>query len=213
MRYERKYRIEGVNKALILQSIKMHPASLSPIHQPRQINNIYFDTPGFITYKDNVVGQAQRRKFRVRWYGEHIRYVDHPKLEIKIRNNELGDKKIFDISNFHLSNLKTLTQKVNQLCPEAGGMLRPVLLNSYQRQYFATKDQKFRLTLDDQLKYSPLLYSSFFLKHLFQEEQVRVLELKYEAELEAQADRLSQYIPFRRTKNSKYVTGVELCYY
>lgn len=212
MRYERKYRIEGVNRALILQSLRMHPAALRPIYQPRQINNIYFDTPGFITYKDNVVGQATRLKFRVRWYGKQIRFAENPKLEIKIRNNELGDKKQFDLPDFHLSNFNELIKKVNQLCPEAGGMLRPVLINSYQREYFSTKDERFRLTLDDNLEYSPLLYGSFLLKHLFQEENTRILELKYEADLEATVDRIAQHIPFRRTKNSKYVTGIELCY-
>ena len=48
MRYERKYKIEGVSLGIILQSIAMHPAGLSKIYPDRQINNIYFDTPGFV---------------------------------------------------------------------------------------------------------------------------------------------------------------------
>jgi hypothetical protein len=213
MRYERKYRIEGLALPLIMQSLRLHPASLRPIFSERQVNNIYFDTPGMITYKDNVAGQAQRRKYRVRWYGDKVRKIEAPNLEVKIRDMELGTKNTFPVESFHLSNLRKLTKAVNKICPEAGGMLAPVLLNSYRRVYFATADNNFRLTIDYDLRYTPLLNNTYLYEHHYSEAQVCILELKYESLFDDVSDRITQYLPFRRTKNSKYVTGIDLCYW
>ena len=76
MRYERKYKIENVALDVIIQALKMHPAGLSKIYPDRQINNIYFDTPGLTTYKENVMGIANRDKYRVRWYGWDAFFID-----------------------------------------------------------------------------------------------------------------------------------------
>ena len=54
MRYERKYKIENLSLPLVEQSVRLHPASFKKIFPDRQINNIYFDTADFRTYKDNV---------------------------------------------------------------------------------------------------------------------------------------------------------------
>jgi len=70
LRYERKYKLDLATPAFVKQVIKMHPASFRKIHPDRQVNNIYFDTIDLTTYKDNVIGIADRKKFRVRWYGE-----------------------------------------------------------------------------------------------------------------------------------------------
>ena len=100
MRYERKYRIEGVSLDVIKQSILIHPAGLYKIFPDRQINNIYFDTPGLTTYKENVMGIANRDKFRVRWYGWDPFVIKKPKLEIKHRRNNVGAKTIFNVDTF-----------------------------------------------------------------------------------------------------------------
>lgn len=213
MRYERKYRIEGLALPLILQSLRLHPASLRPIFSERQVNNIYFDTPGLITYKDNVAGLSQRKKYRVRWYADKVWQIEDPKLEIKTRNMELGNKETLPIDNFHLSNLNKLSKTVNSLCPQAGGMLCPVLLNSYRRLYFETSDRQFRLTLDYDLRYTPLLYTTYLYRHHYTESNVCILEIKYDTAFDDFSDRITQYLPYRRTKNSKYVTGIELCYW
>ena len=70
MRYERKYRIENVDISLINQIVKMHPAGFRKAYPDRSVNNIYLDTPDFETYRANVAGVSERKKYRVRWYGE-----------------------------------------------------------------------------------------------------------------------------------------------
>ncbi len=210
LRYERKYKIEGVDLSTVFQTIRNHPASLSQIYPDRQINNIYYDTMGLTTYKENVMGIAERKKFRVRWYGYDPLVVKSPQLEIKLRKNEVGDKIIHPVEPFELDNLRGLTKQVNQLVPP--NYLQPVLQNSYKRAYFGTTDKKFRVTVDWELSYGGLFNQPQFRKHDFREKNVIILELKYDRDLEKEASRISQYFPFRRTKNSKYVTGVEYCW-
>ena len=49
------------------------------------------------------------------------------------------------------------------------------------------------------------------LRHLpYKDENGIVLELKYDTIFEKEADRITQHIPFRLTKNSKYVNGVSM---
>lgn len=211
MRYERKYRIEGLALSVILQTIRMHPAGLSKIHPDRQINNIYFDTPDLTTYKENVMGLANRDKFRVRWYGFDPFAIQKPKLEIKHRRNNVGYKTTHLVEVFDFENLTPLIQQVNSLSGTSA-LLRPTLQNSYKRAYFGTRDEKFRVTIDWDLSYASMLTSNQFIKHQHSEKNVFIMEVKYEQELEGEADRISQFFPFRSTKNSKYVTGIELCY-
>lgn len=211
MRYERKYRIEGLSLSVILQSIKMHPAGLSKIYPDRQINNIYFDTPSLTTYKENVMGIANRDKFRVRWYGFDPLVIQKPKLEIKHRRNNVGTKTIHKVTPFTFDDLKPLTKEVNELSGTFA-RLQPALQNSYNRAYYGTRDEKFRITIDWNLSYASMMRSNNFRKHQQFEPNVHILEVKYEQEVEDESDRISQYFYFRSTKNSKYVTGIDLCF-
>ena len=115
MRYERKYRITASDLAVVLQTVRNHPASFRKIFPDRQINNVYWDTLGLQTYHDNVMGIAERQKFRIRWYGNDVKKIEKPKLEIKKRVNELGDKDIFKINNFELDNINNLSQEIVNL--------------------------------------------------------------------------------------------------
>lgn len=211
MRYERKYRIEQVDRRLILQILRLHPAGLTQLYPDRQINNIYFDTPGLTTYKENVMGIANRDKYRVRWYGWDPTQIQKPILEIKHRRNNVGTKTFHPMGVFSMEELQPLVQAVNQHSGTTAPLL-PTLQNSYKRAYFSTPDQKFRLTLDWDLAYASMRACRKFTKHQQKESNVHILELKYEQELEQEADRITQFLPFKSTKNSKYVTGVELCW-
>ena len=212
MRYERKYRINGVAPQIIRQGIRFHPAGFRSAFSSRQINNIYFDTPSFNTYKDNVLGLAERKKYRVRWYGKDLLNIESAVLEIKIRQHELGKKISFDIGDFSFLDINSLISKVNNFCPESFGLLRPSLYNSYLREYWETADKLFRLTLDDNLQFAPLIPQPFVGRQVLKEFNVSILELKYEESQELYVDRITQNIPYRRTKNSKYISGIELCY-
>ena len=64
-RFERKYVIPHSLKKDIEFIIKTSPFSCRSIHQPRQVNNIYFD--GFLlqNYLENIDGQLELKNTRV----------------------------------------------------------------------------------------------------------------------------------------------------
>ena len=208
MRYERKYKLDHFSDHLLAQAIRLHPAGFRKIFPDRQVNNIYFDTADWTTYKENVMGIAERKKFRIRWYGENLQKVEHPIFETKIKSNLLGDKISQPFPPFLLDNLDFITIELQKLA-RTEVPLFPTLLNSYQRSYFGTPDGKFRLTIDRDLKYFSLFLQKKFRQYQLEEEGV-VLELKYAEELDGKTDRITQHFPFQMTKSSKYVTGVSM---
>ncbi|MGB1242472.1 MAG: polyphosphate polymerase domain-containing protein [Chitinophagales bacterium] len=206
LRYEKKYKIEHLSKAYVLQALRMHPAAFRKLYPDRTINNIYFDTPNLTTYHQNVAGIADRKKFRVRWYGEEITQIEAPQFEIKFKQAELGGKHIQKVDSFQLDDLEKLTKEINKNS-QTDALLQPVLINSYRRAYYATSNQKFRITIDTDLRYCPLLKSKNFNQTYYSESGV-VLELKYALEDDQLVDFINQFLPFRQTKKSKYVTGM-----
>lgn len=208
MRFERKYRVDILTLAEVKQIFFLHPASFREHHPDRQINNIYFDSPDLITMGLNHSGVGYRKKFRVRWYGADPAVVEKPRFEIKLKKNELGGKEITDIEPFSLDNLYPLTDKINHLVTDSI-VLQPVLLNSYQRSYLISADGRFRVTLDHHMHYHSLLNQSQFTGYIHHDPAI-VIELKYEADNDDLLSEVSQFIPFRQSKHSKYVTGVEM---
>lgn len=208
MRYERKYKVSDINHHVLLQAIRLHPAVMRKIYPDRQINNIYFDTMDLQCYSDNVDGISERKKFRVRWYGEDIFDIKNPNLEVKYRLSEVGSKLIYPVPEFDLQDLKGLTETVHQTL-DRKVILRPVLMNSYMRSYFGTKDGRYRITVDRKLQFFSLLSSNRFIRYITKEDAV-IMEIKYEIDDDETTDRITQHFPLRQTKSSKYVTGVQL---
>lgn len=210
MRYERKYKVSYLNYHVVLQAIGLHPVGIYRLYADRQINNIYFDTVGLTNFYQNVDGVAHRKKYRIRWYGDDISSIQNPNFEIKIRKNELGSKVVIPIPKFELYDLKSITQNINHLNIMATTVpLQPVLMNSYLRSYYATKDRKYRLTIDRNLRYFSLLNANRFTRYNLKDNAV-ILEIKYDETHDQGTDRITQFFPFRQTKSSKYVTGVFL---
>ena len=206
-RYELKYRIENLGLGVILQSLKLHPASFRNIFPDRRVNNIYFDTIALNTYQDNVIGIADRKKIRARWYGEQWEKIDQATLEFKIKSNQLGYKKSFPLAKFSCNQLGNLTQEVGKICHTE---LQASLANTYLRSYYGTSDGKFRITIDRELAYFSFLTGRRFTRFTRKEDAI-ILELKYDADQEQASEFIRQYIPFRQTKSSKYVTGIQTC--
>lgn len=208
MRFERKYRIENMSLPHILQIIKSHPASFSKLYPDRRVNNIYFDSPHFECLNDNLMGANLRKKYRIRWYGEEMQQIKNPRLEVKYKENLLGGKTILPLEDLSLDDLIHIQSKVSEQINHKS-QLNPVLLNSYYRSYWATDDGKFRITVDSQMYFHALYHSPFFTQYLHQD-QAMVLELKYEQEDEDALERINAFLPFRLSKNSKYVNGILL---
>lgn len=216
-RYERKYTTSVYFKGQLDVLIRQNPAMFRQSYEPRQINNIYFDTPGLDCFFDNLFGVGKRWKARIRWYGDLKQSIDQPVLELKIKYGHLGTKeswllKSFDLSGetFSLGTLKDViiksvlpdNVKNRLLC------MQPVLVNNYKRQYYVSADNNFRLTIDNQLEYQDFRFFINGTNQNFKEGDKIVIELKYAKDLDEQGRNISNLFPFRLDKNSKFVSGM-----
>lgn len=219
-RYERKFFIDQLDHHEALAMVKRHPAMFCEIYPPRNINNIYFDHPLLNNYADNVNGSPLRKKARVRWYHDLFGDVDQPALEFKIKEGLMGTKISYPFPGFKFqrgfseSYIRDLIRSSN-LPPEVLtylGTVEPVLVNHYRRWYLATPDQAYRVTLDTGLTYYHLRkFNNQFLFSQIDRQSI-VVELKYEREHDQGAERISSGFPFRMTRSSKYIQGIERVY-
>ena len=219
-RYERKFRVDNLTLADIENIVRLHPAGFIKEHPLRSVNNIYFDTINMQAFSDNVDGIADRTKFRIRWYGELFGDVKKPVLEYKIKKNLAGTKKHYPLKSFTLEagiTMQDIHKKITESdIPEERKyqlqMLRPVLLNRYVRKYFISADRQYRLTLDFNLEYYRIREKNNSFSHYHVDRRSTIIELKYPLELDGGIDKITNAFPFRMTKNSKYVVGVQFLY-
>jgi hypothetical protein len=214
-RYERKSLITELSRFEVESVVKMHPAFFSEIYYSRFINNIYFDSFNYINFRDNVEGATDRIKIRIRWYGDLFGQVDKPVLEIKIKKGALGKKISIPMQSFVLTRETNITDILTSIRYLKEDLmidiqsLVPTLLNRYSRKYYQSSNKKFRITIDDQQSYHKIqLENNSFLDNYIDYDSV-ILELKYDQENDQEAQDITTIFPFRITKNSKYVTGVQ----
>lgn len=220
-RYERKFFVTELSKQEVELVIKHHPACFSSIYHPRVINNIYFDTPGLNHYIDNVDGEKERLKARIRWYGSLFGPIEKPVLEFKIKKGLLGKKESFTLNSFTLDNNFNRDTIVNALkngsvpkrILDYVSSLDPIILNCYHRKYFMSFDHNYRVTLDTDLKFFGIGYNSPLFINRSQDHQGLVVELKYGSENDQRSRDISQFFPFPLTKSSKYLQGVERVFF
>lgn len=216
-RYERKFLVTDMHYHQIAQQVKLHPAAFSTIFHPRFINNIYLDSIEMDFFHDNVSGKGSRKKARIRWYGDQFGIVKKPVLEFKVREGMLGDKISFKLKPFtidHHFNYDILLDVFSKSglpywAEELLNHLKPALLNRYSREYFISFNEKFRLTLDSELGYFAIGTNNNTFSENYSSSNV-IVELKYNREFDDIAPSVTNRIPFRLTKSSKYVNGVEL---
>lgn len=219
-RYERKFMVAELDAPQLHQLVRRHPALFRQPYPPRFINNLYLDSPDLENYAANVGGQHQRRKLRVRWYGELFGPIARPVLEIKLKEGLVGTKLSFPLPSFRLEpgfsqrQLQVLLRQAElpAYLQQELRSLQAVLCNRYYRWYYATPAGEFRATIDAQLCYLPLRRSNNRFRPASCDYQNVILELKYRHGLDQQADRIAGYFPFRMTRSSKYVSGIERVY-
>lgn len=216
-RYEKKYVISTLNENKFFLHLAKHPFLFNTKYEDRFVNNIYFDTPTMMCYWDNVSGLANRIKVRIRWYGNTFGMIEKPVLEIKIKKNSLGTKIFFQLDKINLDtqlNIESIHSQFNKLeIPDEIKKyllsLRMVLMNSYSRKYFASNDEKYRLTYDSKLKFFSISHYLNSYEKIFKPSTRRIIEIKYDEEMNDDAPEISNYFPFRMSKSSKYVFGVD----
>ncbi len=214
-RYERKFLISELSSYDVDGVVKMHPFMFSEAFPAREVNNLYFDTEDLHNYYDNIEGRKNRIKVRVRWYGELFGNIEHPILELKVKNGLLGKKISVEIPPFSIDrnqNIGGILNPLNNMSEKLMvdfNLLRPTLMNKYTRWYYQSCNKKYRVTIDSNQHYYYVQNEhNTFSNHIVDTKNV-ILELKYNQVGDDNVSMVSSVFPFRVSKSSKYVTGVE----
>ena len=208
MRYERKYSTNTVDLSQLKEWILSQSGHFKTHYSERTIHNIYYDTAYLDCYEQNIRECSDRIKYRIRWYGD-FKAFQTPKLELKIKKGLVNYKKTYALDNIKLKHCIHPSQDWKKTLPtntlDSIADLEPTLINRYKRHYFISYDKNIRLTLDTQLSFQAALNpQKFTLNHL------HIIELKYDIHHSAQASSLIGEAPFRLSKLSKYVMGMQL---
>ena len=216
MRYERKFIIPYSKKNLLDYFLRVHPLNIKKLFNDRIINNIYFDDINFKFFRENVDGISDRIKIRVRWYGNTFGEIENSKLEFKIKQNNLGEKNFYKMDNFFFNEKEGIDEKILIKKIQSKkvkdylniNFIRPKILNVYNRNYFITNDQHFRITLDTFPVYYDLSKKKNELRKINHFQKYNTLEIKYDERYNKYFQFFIKYLPLRLDKNSKYVFGV-----
>ena len=215
-RYEIKLVYCGLHLDEVTSWIHSHPFLFRREYPPRQVNNIYFDTPEMNLRFDHLQGIYSRYKFRLRWYHDTW-VIRNGTLELKHKSGRLGNKVSFQINNeIDLSALswKLIQDRIRpELTPDWKSLFdstHPVLINRYLRQYYIDAEGLIRITLDTRQK---AYYQGFrHQPNLSVKTPIRntiVLEVKArKTHHQKVADVLAGF-PLYSSAHSKYLEGIE----
>ena len=219
-RRELKIAIDGEDLPWARSLVRLHPAGFQKTHPGRWIDNVYFDSPSLRNYEDNVAGIANRRKLRLRWYGE-LQGGSTPVLELKLRKNGWGWKVRYSIDALeHVAGrswgdiLDLLTESMEPRDrPAIEEDHVPILVNRYYREYYRSAWGECDLTVDTGYRFFDQRFASLpNLSHPVPLARGMVIELKFPAGGEQAVREIAARFPFRLTKSSKYVIGVQACF-
>lgn len=219
-RFERKFICRGISPGNTHWLVKSHFFHFREAWPERYINNIYFDTKSFYLYQLSHEGLSERRKIRVRWYGNSFCNKNRPSLEIKLKKGLVVEKSSYQLEDLDLNSIRRLQggELLNFIPGNITGelysdlrVMEPVLFNRYCRKYFTGFDKNIRLTIDRNVEYlKPRHMETTFLPREYNSDVI--IELKYPDHLDDTVNQITQTFPFRLDRMSKYVHGIELLY-
>ncbi len=213
LRFERKFTVRVADPVVVVRLLASHSARFSRVHPPRDVNNVYLDTPGLRAYTESEAGLSRRFKARIRWYGA----VFEPglaRLEIKERSGRVGAKRVAGCAPFPFATSMARSEVAAWVTglglePRDRALLGghgAVLVNRYHRDYFASADRRFRITVDREHESRP--YAAWGVRaHRVRHPEV-IVELKYPVAFEAEGALVAAELGLRPVRSSKYATGV-----
>ncbi|MEO6595360.1 MAG: polyphosphate polymerase domain-containing protein [Planctomycetota bacterium] len=156
-RFEIKLVAAEADLARVRAELRLLPTALRQLHPPRTVQSVYFDTREGQALADNLAGISERRKFRLRWYGEETTTVTGH-FECKQRYSGLGDKQLFELAEpvRVAGNTRVqLGRDLQRLLPKAAAMhldgREPAQWIRYHREYLGSADGALRVTIDRDL--------------------------------------------------------------
>ncbi len=206
-RFERKWIFKSNNSLALINALIRSNLFFRTQYPTRNVNSVYFDTYNYASIRQNLDGVSNKKKIRVRWYGNND-ILTNPVLEIKSKKGFETKKEsssIKELENVKLSELHIIKEKLNKKL-KSKKIINPILTTHYEREYFVSLNKKIRATVDYNLK-------SIFLNNVTQIDIVKnfknicILEFKYSTSLDKYVRENLKGITLRLSKNSKFVNS------
>ena len=217
-RFEYKILLTGVDTKILEEYVYSIPYSFKNSFNDRFVNSIYYDTINYKALNDNLAGVSQRYKTRLRWYNK-LNKTNNCFLEFKIKNGTVDSKHIIPIElDLNLDALRhsELIYKVSNQLSDNDYLIfnycshNPIVLVRYKRSYFESESYNIRVTIDQGIRYYPQqLSNKLNISYNSRTNDKIILELKYLKNNHDVISDIVQYLPYRITKSSKYVMGVD----
>jgi SPX domain protein involved in polyphosphate accumulation len=181
----------------------------------RLINSLYFDSIELDSVGENLSGISNRKKIRLRWYGDS---GANPELEIKKRNGRVGNKTKFKIDSLsskdlHFLSPKEIQHKTFTFIKENNNNFvldkyySPIIHIDYKRDYYESFN-KVRLTIDKEINFKPIsLYKSISNTKKISHNKI-VMELKFNPKMTDYVSNLIRKLNLIPQRHSKYLFGV-----
>ena len=206
-RFERKWIFKSNNSLALINALIRSNLFFRIQFPKRNVNSVYFDTYNYTSIRQNLDGVSNKKKIRLRWYGNKD-IISNPVIEIKSKKGFETKKEssfIKELDNTKLSNLEIIKEKFNKKL-NSKKIINPILTTHYEREYFISLNRRIRATVDYNLK-------SVFLNNLSQIDIVKnfknicILEFKYSTSLDKYVRENLKGITLRLSKNSKFVNS------
>lgn len=157
-------------------------------HASNYVNNIYYDFNNKC-FDENIEGETNRTKYRLRWYDQKNGYI----LEVKKKKGKAGFKLKTELKSL---NKNKLEEEINNLLPNN---YKEIIENRYFREYFVKDDT--RITLDSLLKFK------FPNSIQFRSYSEIVLEVKYPIDA-IYNEEIIKTLGLKLVKFSKFTKGI-----
>ncbi len=199
-----KFRVEikyfvNPNNFLNLNEYLLTNFKFQEIYKQRKINSVYFDTHDLKFISDNLSGSSLRKKFRLRWYNNDQTNIF---AEVKIKKNIANTKIRKKIPHDEISKINNDLYKSKILLKYfSQEKLFPKIEISYLRNYFYYKG--IIITVDKELTFTSILN-----KQNQKKINYNIIELKFPYNDLKKFNQINLKLPFRVSRNSKYVLGM-----
>ena len=217
-RYEIKFILNEMEYTEALRWVHINTRARTS-YPRRRIHSLYFDDTNFESVRDNLSGTSDRKKTRLRWYGDQLN-TSSPEalfLEYKIRKGRLGCKQRVELSAFKeffiRTTLSDYSQYINKELMQLGGMkladsvLSPSIYVNYMRDYYAD-NSNIKFTFDSDIVFhdiNPCVQLTNLTPVWYPK---RILEIKFSPEQKENVSQILSTLRLTPKRHSKYLTGL-----
>ena len=216
-RYEIKFVLDNARLADAMKWLYNETTAINT-YANRTVNSIYFDNVDFSSVRDNLAGIPQRKKLRLRWYGNQG--CSTPIFEVKTKDGRLGYKTTYPINSIK-NNLKELSiDKITSKCIKDllahnivfDEYLVPTLQVNYEREYYETHDG-IRITIDQDIQFSDTQLHGTLNENSSFNYPFKVMEVKFKPSMKNTVAKLIQPLHITPKRHSKYLVGLAMLGY